>query len=129
MNGRDRAGELVEEIAEHLQLAELDTSTTVTLEFDRIPGILDSGNACITVLPPKQEYPTTGITKFQWTVLVIAGPIQDHYQSWGTIDAIITALRSPLLVEDSEPAEYQTTNGPAYPAYTLTFSEELDNEE
>lgn len=125
MMGRERATELVDEIAEHLTLAQLDASTTVTLEFDRIPGILSSGNACVTVMPPRQEFPTTALTENTWTVLVIAGPIQDQWESWGTIDAIISALQGPLIVESAEPADYQSLNGPTYPAYTLTFTETI----
>lgn len=125
MMGRERAIELVDEIAEHLALASLDASTTVTLEFDRIPGILSSGNACVTVMPPRQEFPTIALTENTWTVLVIAGPIQDQWESWGTIDAIISALQGPLMVESAEPADYQSLNGPTYPAYTLTFTETI----
>lgn len=125
MNGRERATELVAEIAEHLELAGLDLTTTVTLEFDRIPGILDSGSACVTVMPPRQEFPTIGLTSNTWTVLVIAGPVQDQWESWGTIDQIIGALQGPLMVEAAEPADYQPVNGPTYPAYTLTFEETI----
>lgn len=125
MNGRDRATELVAEIAEHLEAAALDQSTTVTLDFDSIPQILDSGNACVTIMPPRQEFPTTALTENTWTVLVIAGPIQDQWASWGTIDEIIGALQGPLIVDSAEPAEYQAINGPNYPAYTLTFTETI----
>lgn len=125
MNGRERATELVAEIAEHLEAAALDQSTTVTLDFDGIPQILDSGTACVTVLPPKQAFPTTALTENTWEVLIISGPIQDQWASWGTIDEIIGALQGPLIVDRAEPAEYQAHNGPTYPAYTLTFTETI----
>lgn len=121
--GIERARELLEEIAEVLVSAALDDEVETTSDFKAIPGILNAGSAAVTVLPSRQKFPTYVHTEHEWTVLVVAGPIQDQVAAWELIDRIIAALKDPLDIEAAEPADYQTPNGPGYPAYTLTMSE------
>lgn len=125
MTGIERARELLAEIDEVLVLAALESKVETTIEFSAIPSILDSGTAAVTVLPSRQKFPNYTHTEHEWTVLVVAGPIQDQVAAWELIDQIIAALKDPLDIEAAEPADYQTPNGPGYPAYTLTMSETI----
>ena len=126
MRSQDRALELLEQIVEHLTDADLAGKTVATLDYSQIPNALSSGDQVVTILTPKRRWPTEALEEFEWTVLLIAGPINDEWTAWARLDDLVEALRGPLIVDMAEPGEYAAANGPNYPAMTLTFTEVIN---
>lgn len=125
MTSIQRAEDLATEIQHHLDDAALGHPVTAIYDMNRADPVLSAGASLVAVLPPKQTFKTLAITENEWTLLLVAGPVDDHLAAWSKIDRITLALRDPLNIETADPAEYQMKAGPAYPAYTLTFTEDI----
>jgi hypothetical protein len=122
----ERAGDLEAEIIGILVAAGIDDATA-TSDLLKVPAALANGPV-VAVQPPKLKFIATmagyGI-EATWELFIIAGPYADRLAAWTTMDPIIQALATPLSIDDAEPATFSHPGMPEYPAYVLSFTEQL----
>lgn len=114
----------------HLAAAELSPTAAVHLDPARAAQSLADGRPVVLIGPPRVEYTTYSEAVATWTLFLIAGPAGDYPAAWPTLDALTAVLREPFDLDTLDPAEFQPSTGPAYPAYAATMTihyDDLDN--
>ena len=117
----DQIGEILE-AAQLRAVAQLDPTATAQALADGTPAIL--------IGPPRVEFVTYNEAVTTWTLFIIAPPAGDYPAAWPALDQLAGALREPLDLDSLDPAEFQPSSGPAYPAFAATCTihyTDLDN--
>ncbi|RWZ52935.1 hypothetical protein ELQ90_03090 [Labedella phragmitis] len=113
------AHELVADITNALEAAGLEDARA-TLNALEVPS--GARHGVVVVSPPTLDFSSSwGDPTASWELHIIAGPPDNYLAAWERIDTIIDALvAGHINLKSAEPGQFQPTQGPALPAYTLT---------
>lgn len=113
------AHELVADIKAALEAAGLEDAHA-TLNALEVSSAARAG--VVVVSPPTLDFSSSwGDPTASWELHVIAGPADNYLAAWELIDQMIDALNAGHInLKSGEPGQFQTPQGPALPAYTLT---------
>lgn len=100
-------------------------NVTVTLKSAEVEDLLFHGPV-VLIQPPKMTFSTFTIVDAVWDLYVISGPVDDRMESWRLMDGVIDKMEfAHLPLDRAEPANFQPMQGPAVPAYYITWPETL----
>jgi hypothetical protein len=119
----DQATEIVAELTDALADDPDTTGAVATTDALLVPS--GARNGIVLVQPPDLTFTNFQFTDPTWTLLVVAGPPDNHLAAWERIDAIIHALETAgINLATGEPVGFQPLdkNAPLLPAYQLTLN-------
>lgn len=117
----ERAKEILAEIRDILDLAGLEDVAT-TIKAQEIPAAaLRAG--VVAIGPPDITWENRNHSETAWTLVVVAGPVQDTLAAWATLDAIVDALAEWKCLDKATAGGY-ASQGASLPCYTITTTDD-----